>query len=140
MAELEIPLRITLVAPPRGVRFSLQHAKDGPVLAARSDGSYLSSDFTVRMTDGPNGPRWLGPFVRPEGQRRFVYVASGLYAGDPGAKDGRRAKVWLDALTAEAAREAAASGRPAAARIPGTDTRGGAICASTHPTDGWKLI
>src|SRR3569833_1416224 len=128
MAELEIPLRIALDAPPWGGRVSPQHAMSGPVQAARSDGSDLCFDFTVRMTDGPNGPRWLGHFVRPEGQRRFVCIASGLYAGDPGAKDGRRAKVWLDALTAETAREAAASGRPAEARVPGTDKRGGAIC------------
>jgi hypothetical protein len=140
MSELEIPLRITLVAPPTGVLFSLQHAKDGPVRAARSEGSDLSFDFAVRMADGPNGPRWLGPFVRPEGQRRFVYVASGAYAGDPGATDGRRAKVWLDALTSETAREAAGSGRRAEARVPGTDKRGDAVCASTHPPDGWKLI
>lgn len=140
MADLEIPLRITLIAPPRDVLFSLQHAKEGTVSAARSDGSDLSLDLTVRMAEGPNGPRWLGPFVRPEGQRRFVYIASGAYAGDPGAQDGRRAKLWLDALDAETARQAAATGRRAEARIPGTDKRGGAVCASTHPTDGWRLV
>ncbi|MBS0296643.1 MAG: hypothetical protein JSR45_10045 [Proteobacteria bacterium] len=140
MADLEIPLRITLIAPPKDVLFSLQHAKEGMVSAVRSDGSDLSLDLAVRMAEGPNGLRWLGPLIRPEGQRRFVYVASGACAGDPGAQDGRRAKVWLDALSAETAREAATTGRRAEARIPGTDKRGGAVCASTHPIDGWRLI
>ena len=69
MSERLVALRLTLISPPPGVMFSLQRGDDeieGPVMSTGQD---LSLDLEVRLTDDG---RFLGPYVRREGPRRFV--------------------------------------------------------------------
>jgi hypothetical protein len=136
----ELKLRLTLVAPPAGVLFSLQDARSQPVDAAMADGRDLSLDLTVRMDEGPSGPVWLGPFVRNSERGRFVYFASGAQAGQAETLWSRRGKVMLATLPVELAREAVESGRRLEARVQGTGRDGGPACATVKLLDGWRAV
>ena len=139
MTDTEIKLRLTLVAPPRGVVFSLCDADNARVDPVLSDGSDLSLDVSVRLAEGPDGLRWLGPFVRREGPRRFVYFASGGQAIGSGAPFSRRGKVWLDDLAPDLAMRAAAAGQVVEARMAGSDRHGMPACASMKLLEPWRV-
>jgi hypothetical protein len=129
----ELKLRLTLLAPPAGVLFSLQDEKSAPVAPVMSDGGDLSLDLAVRVDEGP---RWLGPFVRREGPRRFVYFAAGTSAGQHGSPWTRRGKVRLEGVPSELL-QAALAGRRLEAVMTGTARDGGPACA-TIPVS-WRL-
>ena len=139
MPQGELKLRMTLVAPPAGVLYSLQE-KDAPVGAVMSDGKDLSLDFSVRVAPGPNGRRFLGPFVRPEGQRRFVYFRVGQLAGQADSCWSRRGKVWLEGFAPGQVEDAVASGRRLEARFAGSGKDGSPACASIKLPEGWKPL
>jgi len=76
-AEVLVPLRLTLLRPPAGVRFCLQRGRDERVGPVDSTGEDLSFDLEVRAKDVEGRPRFLGPFVQGPTSGRFVYVCSG---------------------------------------------------------------
>ena len=92
--EREIPLRITLVRPPRDVVFCLQRGKAEIVSPVRATGDDLSFELSVRVRDGraDGSPNFLGPFTQGPPDGRFVYVNSGTSAGRraPAGRGGRR--------------------------------------------------
>jgi hypothetical protein len=92
------------------------------------------------VAPGSNGPRFLGPFVRREGPRRFVYFAVGKQAGQKDACWSRRGKVWLDTIPADQVAEAVGSGRRLEARFAGAGRDGGPACASIKLPGGWNLV
>lgn len=139
MADRDLTLRITLIAPPEGVMFSLQEGDATPVQQVWSTGADLTFDIPARIGDSPNGPRWLGPYVRREGPRRFAYYCSGRNAGQPHTEWSRRGKIWLTDIPAELVAKALAGGARLEAAFPGSDKRGGPSCASVKPIDGWKV-
>ncbi|HRD29165.1 MAG TPA: DUF5990 family protein, partial [Caulobacter sp.] len=132
-------LRITLVTPPAGVLYSLQK-DDAPVGQAMSDGGDLSLDVTVSFVEDDRGVRYLGPFVKNQGGRRFVYYRVGTSAGQHDSPWSRRGKVWFEDLPVDLAREAAATGRRLEARFPGVAKDGGPSCATVRPIGGWRVI
>lgn len=140
MAGQTLYLRITLVAPLPGVLYSLQGAKGAPVGHVMSTGADLSLDLSVDFVEDARGVRYLGPFARNQGGRRFVYFAVGSYAGQPGPAWSRRGKVWFEDLPVDLAREAAATGRRIEARFPGVARDGGPSCATVRPIDGWRML
>jgi hypothetical protein len=140
MPDHNITLRLTLVAPPKGVLFSLCDADNARVDPMMSDGSDLSLDVTVRLGEGPDGPRWLGPFVRREGPRRFVYFTSGGYAIGSREPFSRRGKVWLDDLAPDLAIRAATAGQVVEARMAGSDKHGMPACASMKLLEPWRAV
>lgn len=123
MSERLVPLRLTLISPPRGVMFSLQHGDRDIVSPVMSTGEDLSLDLEVRLTDDG---RFLGPYVRREGPRRFVYFRAGQSAGQHGTQIDRRGKVWIDEIPAALL----ATGKRLEGRMTGAAKDGGPACAS----------
>jgi len=143
-SDRPLPLRILLVQPPAGVAFCLQQGKAELVSVLRSEGRDLSFDLAVQVGDPlPDGrPNFLGPFTQGPREARFVYVNSGLRAGEEGSEWDRRAKVPLSGISWELIEETLASpGALLEARIQGTSRDGGPVCASTPLLDGgWKVV
>lgn len=140
MTDRILNMRLTLVAPPAGVLFSLQEGDATPVDAKRADGGDLGFDVAVRVADGPKGPRFLGPFVRREGERRFVYLRVGKPAGDHLSPWERRVKIFITDIPADMVESALTTGAPVAASFPGTMKDGSPVCATVKPVDGWRVI
>lgn len=138
MAGQPLHLRITLLAPPAGVLYSLQK-DDAAFDPAMSDGGDLSLDVTVSFVEDEKGVRYLGPFVKNQGGRRFVYYRVGTSAGQHDSPWSRRGKVWFEDLPVDLAREAAATGRRLEARFPGVAKDGGPSCATVRPIGGWRM-
>jgi hypothetical protein len=139
MADRPLTLRITLAAPPGGVMFSLQEGDDAIVSPMLSTGADLTFDIPVRIDDGPRGLRWLGPYVRREGDRRFAYYRSGTSAGQHGSPWTRRGKIWLTDIPESLVLLALGAGQALTATFPGQDRDGGPSCATVRPLDGWSL-
>lgn len=138
MADTLVTVRIRLVAPPAGVMFSLQEGDATPVGAVRSTGADLVFDAPVRVAEGPKGLRFLGPYVRAEGQRRFIYYRSGQLAGQHDTAWSRRGKVFLTDIPEALVHDAVATGRRLAASFPGAAKDGGPSCATVRPLAGWS--
>jgi hypothetical protein len=141
--EREIPLRITLVHPPRDVVFCLQRGKKEIVSPVRASGDDLSFELSVRVRDGrADGlPNFLGPFTQGPPAGRFVYVNSGTSAGEAGSRWTRRAKVPLSGITWALIEEAlAAPDAVLEARIAGMSRDGGPACATVPLLEGgWRV-
>jgi hypothetical protein len=138
MTGQTLTLRITLVAPPAGVLYALQDGEE-PVGHVMADGGDLSLDVSVRFVEDDKGVRYLGPFVKNQGGRRFVYFRVGASAGQHGSPWTRRGKVWLEDIPLDLARAAAASGGVVAASFPGAGKDGSPSCATVRPIAGWRL-
>ena len=140
--EREIPLRITLVHPPRDVVFCLQRGKQEIVSPVRASGDDLSFELSVRVREGrADGlPNFLGPFTQGPQTGRFVYVNSGTRAGEAGSCWTRRAKVPLSGITWPLIEEALAADAVLEARIAGMSGDGGPACATVPLLEGgWHL-
>ena len=66
MADQILTLRITLIAPPAGVAYSLQK-DDLPWANVLSDGVDVTFEVPVRFVEDAKGARYLGPFVKNQG-------------------------------------------------------------------------
>ena len=137
MSDQTLHLRITLIAPLAGVAYSLQ---EGEAVVARvvADGGDLTFDVPVRFVEDAKGARYLGPYVKNQGGRRFVYLRVGTMAHQPESPWTRRVKIWLEDLPLDLARAAAATGGAVAAGYPGTDRKGEPTCATVRPVAGWR--
>jgi len=136
-SEFELPLRITLIAPPAGVQFCLQRGSDELIGEVESTGADLSFDLSVRvdgkLADG--SPRFLGPFTQGPPTSRFVYIRCGTSAGQWGSPWTRRAKIPLTGITWPLIRK----GTRLEARYAGTAKDGGPSCATVPLLDGgWR--
>ena len=138
MAGQPLHLRITLVAPPAGVLYALQDG-EAPVGQVMADGGDLSRDVSVRFVEDDKGVRYLGPFVKNQGGRRFVYFRVGTSAGQHDSPWTRRGKVWMEDIPHALAHEAAATSRRIEARFPGRAKDGGPSCATVRPIGGWRM-
>src|SRR5258708_34937862 len=88
-----LPLRITVVDPPKGVEFRLQRGRSDLVVPTRATRTEIQFDFTLRL--GPKRhrhPTLLGEAAQGPPEGRVVYINSGRRAGqdatcwDPPAK------------------------------------------------------
>ena len=140
MAEGELKLRMTLLKPPPGVRYSLQRGDDEIFMPVTSTGDDLSMDLSVKVAEGPQGPRFLGPFIRREGPRRFVYFRVGQLAGQADSPWTRRGKLWLEGFAPGQLEDALASGRTLEARFAGAGKDGSPVCAGIKLPEGWKTL
>jgi Family of unknown function (DUF5990) len=140
--DADLLLRIILVSPPPGVRFCLQRGRDELVSSVDSTGDDIAFDLSVRVKDADAAtPRLLGPFTQGPPDARFVYICSGMSAGQAGSCWSRRAKVSLTTITRALIRQS--QSRPGSrlqARIPGTAKDGGPSCATVPLLDGgWEV-
>lgn len=138
--EIYLPLRITLVNPPAGVRFALQRGKAELEMPSMSTGENLSFDFSVRIGDREDErPNFLGPFAQGPRGGRFVYVNSGTLAGQRDSCWTRRAKVGLMDIGWDLVDQVLAQpSRLLEAQIAGKAGDGGPACATVRLLgDGW---
>lgn len=147
--DLDIPLRIVVQAPPPGVWFCIQGGIGELLLRQRSSGADLVFDVELRF--GPSSAKsapkdasqrapWIAKGALAQGppSARFLYVCSGVRAGDHGSPCNRRAKVPLSGLTRELV-ENASAGRRLTATIAGRARDGGPACASVPLLGaGWR--
>ena len=131
-------LRLSVLAPPKGVTHSLQDKDSSPVDSRASTGKTISFDIPVRLEAGKTGYRFLGDFVRTEGKtRRFVYVAIGKQAGQH-TEWSRRAKVDLPKPTPAMIKAASGAGLVLEGSYEGTDAKGEPTCATVEVD--WKIV
>lgn len=137
MGDTAVILRLTIADPVPGVAYSLQDKDNHPIDPVIAGEGPLSFDVPVRLSADN---RWLGPFVRREGpERRFVYIAIGQSAGDPGSEWSRRAKIDIHNMP-QALRDAARAGAVPEIVLPGRGKDGTPACATVRGPEGWKLV
>jgi hypothetical protein len=143
--EQQMMCRIVLEAPPAGVDFALQEghgSKFELVQKQRGKGTDLRFDVRLSIRDTANEiePDFRGAAVQgPRGQR-FIYINSGVYAGQAGTQWARRLKVPLSGITREMVERLLADPRSLLeARVPGSARDGGPNAATVKQFAGWKL-
>ena len=137
-----LPLRITLVNPPKGVMFAVQRAKAELETPSIARGEILSFNFAVRVGNREDErPNFLGPFVQGPRGGRFVYVNSGTLAGQADSCWTRRAKVGLMEIGWDLVDHVLAqTSRLLEAKIAGKAGDGGPACATVRLLgDGWTI-
>jgi len=136
MADQNVSLRIIVENPP--VHFAVQRGKDELLEATSANAKQQVFEFSVRARDDGSGgaPNFLGPFAQGPVGGRFVYVNSGIMAGDANVDWQRRAKVPLGGITWSMIKKRAVI----EARIAGTARDGGPACATVPLLGGgWKV-
>jgi Family of unknown function (DUF5990) len=140
---LLLGLRFTVLKPPPEMRWALQLGRqEGLAPRAHSAGKVVF-DVQVKVVRAPGSKafRLRGPAVQDRPGGRFVYLSTGSYAGDATRRDGRRAKVSLEDLTASRIAAATTRGAVLEAQIAGTGRDGGAACASVKLLGaGWTPV
>lgn len=139
----ELSLRITVIDPVPGVWLRLQSGRTDLREASISTPSEVSFDFSVRIgSPQPDGrPTFLGPCSQGPPGGRFVYVNSGVRAGQRGTPWDRRAKIPLgDISTAQVAAVLREPGSFLEVRFAGRGPDGGPTCATVRlPAGAWIL-
>lgn len=137
-------LRIVLLAPPPDVRWALQEGRDRlvPPTSMLPDEVVLETTVTLGPPDEDGRRACRGAAVQGRPGARFIYAASGTYAGEAHSPWGRRAKVPLPEVAASVvAAWDAAPGHVLEARIAGTAKDGGPAAATVPLLDGgWRLV
>jgi hypothetical protein len=141
--EVEVLLRIVLVAPPASVEFGIQQGKGNDytmIQKQRSKDGDVSFEFTVVVKDNRDDdlPNFLGPLTQGPTTGRFIYIVIGKSAGQIHSCWQRRLKVPLSGITWDMIAKASTK-MLLEARLPGTGKDGGPSCATVKPTDGWKV-
>jgi hypothetical protein len=138
-----IPLRITVVDPPPGIRFAVQRGRAGLLPPSLQSPAALSFDFDVRVdgVTGAGNPRFLGDYTQGPPDGRFIYVNSGTLAGQRESIFTRRAKIALSGITPELIENVLNDPHARlAARFQGRGRDGGPACASIRLLGaGWTI-
>lgn len=141
--EVDLRLRIVLIAPPAAVDFGIQEGKGNDyttIHKQRSKDTDLTFEFTVTVKDNRDDglPNFLGPLTHGPVTGRFIYINIGKSAGQFDSCWERRIKVPLGEITWDMI-ETATSKLVLEARLPGTGKDGGPSCATVKPIEGWKV-
>jgi hypothetical protein len=142
--ELLLRLCIRLVSPTPGVIFAVQKGKadlEQPVTAGAAD-VLFTVPLRVRPSATGTGFTFLGEFAQGTPQERFIYINSGVRAGQTGTPWERRAKLKLEFVPEKLLRSAAgATNKAIEASFPGTSSDGGPVCASlTAASIQWRIV
>lgn len=135
----ELPLRITVIQPPAGVAIQVQRGQSSLLPPTRVTAEQISFDFQIRASAGP---RLLGEYVQGPPHARFVYVNSGVRAGQIDSCWDRRAKISLMSITTSLIELVKANPRLVLeARVAGLARDLGPLCASVALLDGgWQAV
>jgi len=138
-----LTLRIIVLDPPPDILWALQLGRDDMARPTSVTQGRISFEFTVEVVEGSaqKAFRLRGPAVQGRPGERFVYLRIGAYAGQTGTDVARRAKISLEGITAgllDAVR--AQRGGVLEACFAGTDSKGGAACATVPLLgEGWTI-
>lgn len=136
MADTPITLRLTIIDPMPGVRYSLQK-DDAPHEPLTANDAPLSFDVPIQLKADN---RFGGPFVRREGkERRFIYIRIGTSAGDHLSEWSRRAKIDIHDIP-PALLDEARQGRVLEIVLPGRGKDGTPACATVRSATGWQVV
>ena len=144
-AEIDVPLRINLVAPTPGVDFGIQEGKGNDyktIQVQRSQIGNLQLDCAIKVRDDRHDgqPNFVGPIAQGPPTGCFIYIDIGKSAGQFDSCWQRRIKIPLEGITWDMINSVQGSPmRCLKATIPGTGKDGGPICATVKPIDGWKV-
>ena len=143
--DVEVQIRVVLVAPPAGVDFGVQRGTGShyePLFVQRSNGADISFEFSVPVAEsGKSGqPNFRGPFAQGPPAARFIYIDVGACAGQADTQWSRRMKIPLQGITWTLVRKALKSGGGLAATVQGTGRDGGPNCATVELLGGWQVI
>src|SRR5262245_5011417 len=101
-ARRELPVRITLVAPPRNIVYGIQRGRGGAYevdFAQQANGD-VTFEFAIIAAKGKGSqPNFLGEYVQGPTGRRFIYVDVGRYARQADTPWARRMIIRLDDVT-----------------------------------------
>lgn len=138
MAEYDLEVRVAIQAPPPGVAWALQVGRD-VLLPPVGRAGGLEFGTTLRIVAKPDGTLdFRGSVVQGPRNGRFLYLNSGVRAGQVGSCWDRRAKVSLEGLRPLLS-GLDASSCAVRAVIEGTGKDGGPACASVPLKDpGWQ--
>ena len=142
--QANLQLILTLQSPPPGVDFAVQRGRDELVrpFLATADSVSLAITLTLGPSLADGSPNFRGPFAQGTPADRFVYVNSGLSAGQTGTPWQRRAKIKLADIPIALVERAAGDPNAAIeACIEGTMKDGGPVCASVRaPQISWQVV
>jgi hypothetical protein len=143
-STVDLQIILTVVQPPPGVLFAVQRERDELLPPYASTAESLSFALTVKLglarADGSFN--FLGPYAQGTPDDRYVYVNSGVRAGQTDTPWERRAKIKLGGIPRELVEAAAGvPHRAVQAHIQGTMRDGGPVCASVPPSAiSWQLV
>ena len=142
---MDIPVRLVLVGPPKGVAFGIQQGRgDGSeaVSVQQSRGGDLIFELSLTLKSADDSPLNLtGPFAQGPKGDRFIYIGVGTFAGQKDSCWSRRIKIPLKGISKTQVREVLSKPRHAlVVRIPGTGRDGTPSCATVKPLDDWKVM
>jgi hypothetical protein len=142
MSKYKITLRLNVDNPLAGVTMQVQEGKDRLLPPCETNRDRISFEFPVTVDLSTGSPNFLGKFAQGPKDKRFVYVNSGSYAGQPGTQWDRRAKISLMKINADQVREAIATpGAKLEITINGIGRDGGPVCASIPSAlVNWQII
>ena len=139
----EVHLRVMILRPPANVEFRLQRGRSQLVPPTKVTASNIRFDFALRVRQPrpTTPPSLVGAVAQGPPSSRFVYINTGVRAGQPGSCWDRRAKVPLAGITSDLIAAALAGDVALEARIEGTARDGGPACATVALLgDGWRLV
>lgn len=129
-----LTLKLTLELPVPGVAYAVQRGKDDIEQVQSSTGADLLFVIEVLVLAKNSGLDFGGPNVQGPLGKRFIYITSGVRAGQSGSCWDRRAKVPLPTLEGSA-------NDALVGRMAGTAKDGGPACASIQLLDaGWLPV
>jgi hypothetical protein len=142
MAKHEIMLRVNVTEPLAGVTMKVQEGKDRLLSPCETKPDKISFEFPITVDLSNGRPNFLGKFAQGPKDARFIYVNSGSFAGQPGTRWNRRAKISLMKITSAHIQELLDSpGSKLEVTINGVGKDGGPVCASIpSAADGWRII
>ena len=137
----DIPLRIAVIRPPRGVAIQIQKGRDELTPPKVKTDNQIVFDFPVSVDLSSGSPNFLGKFAQGPKTARFVYVNSGTMAGQPDSCWTRRAKISLMSISQAMIEDVLANGDLCLeARFYGMARDGGPACASVKLLgEGWTV-
>lgn len=128
-----IRMRVGVIAPPAGVAIAMQRGRTELLPPARTEAGAIWFEFSLRVgtPDTEGSPNFLGDMAQGPRGARFVYINSGVRAGDAGSCWDRRAKLKLAGIPrAFFVKALKDPDGVIEAQIPGTMRDSGPICAS----------
>ena len=142
MAKHEITIRVNVTEPLAGVTMQIQEGKDRLLAPCETKRDRISFEFPITLDLSSGQPNFLGKFAHGPKDKRFIYVNSGSYAGQPGTQWNRRAKISLMTITPQQIKQLIDKpGSKLEITIDGIGRDGGPVCASIPSSAlNWQII